>query len=129
MTDTRRSVPDWVGRTPDHMPPPTVRLRIFERFGGVCQITGRKIEVGDRWCLDHVQPLRDGGANVESNLHPVLHAAHLAKTAAENSARAVSNRKRMKHLGIKREPRNKIPGSKGTGLRKRLSGKVVRVKE
>lgn len=34
MTDTRRSVPDWVGRTPDHMPPPTVRLRIFERPKG-----------------------------------------------------------------------------------------------
>ena len=124
-----RSVAEWFGDTSDSRPPARVRLRVFERFDGICQITGRKIEAGDRWDLDHETPLRDGGENRESNLRPVLHAAHLAKTSAENSARAVSNRKRMKHLGIKREPRNKIPGSKGTGLRKRLNGEVVRVKE
>ena len=40
---TGRTVPEWIGKTPDTPAPPRVRLRIFETFGGRCAICGRKI--------------------------------------------------------------------------------------
>ena len=38
-----RSVPKWIGKTDDAMPPPRVRLRIFEAYNGVFGLSGRKI--------------------------------------------------------------------------------------
>ena len=31
-----RTTPEWIGKTDDTPVPPHVRLRIFERFGGIC---------------------------------------------------------------------------------------------
>ena len=45
----------------DDLPPPSVRLRIFEQHGGRCRLTGKKILAGDKWDLDHIIPLADGG--------------------------------------------------------------------
>lgn len=99
--DNRRAVEEWVGATPDSVPPPHVRLRVFERCGGVCHISKRRIRGGEPWDLEHIQPLRDHGENRESNLAPALRDKHREKTAAENVERAASNRKKAKHLGIK----------------------------
>jgi len=58
-----RTTDKWVGKTDDSVAPPRVRLRIFDAFGGVCQLTGRKIFPGDDWDLDHKTALINGGAN------------------------------------------------------------------
>ena len=123
-----RSVKKWVGKTDDSMPPPRVRARIFQRFEGICQETGRKITAADAWDLDHTIAIADGGANDEDNLRPVLRKAHQAKTAAENSERAVVRRKQNKHLGIKKPRRHIIAGSKDSGWKKPLNGPAVRRK-
>jgi 5-methylcytosine-specific restriction protein A len=44
-----RTVKEWFGKTDDAMPPPSVRLRIYQNAGGVCHISGRKIQVGGGW--------------------------------------------------------------------------------
>jgi len=103
-----RTVPDWVGRSDDEKIPPRVRLRIFERFGGVCQLSGRKIMPGDEWDLDHIKALWRGGRHSEDNLHPVLREKHREKSAAEQSEQAKADRIRKKHLGIWPESRAKI---------------------
>lgn len=36
-----RKVNEWIGKTDDTMPPPSVRLRIFEQHGGRCRLTGK----------------------------------------------------------------------------------------
>lgn len=105
---TGRSVPEWIGKTPDAMPPKRVRLRIFDRFGGTCQISGRKIAPTDKWHLDHEKPLHAGGENRESNLRPVLADAHQRKSSDEVKVKAKVNRSRAKHIGIKDEPSRKI---------------------
>lgn len=97
---TGRSVPEWVGSTPDAAIPPRVRLRVFERCGGKCALTGRKIMPGDEWDLDHETPLSMGGRHAESNLRVVWRPAHREKTAAEATARAKADRIRAKHLGV-----------------------------
>lgn len=120
-----RSVEKWVGATDDTAAPPRVRLRIFERFGGVCQLTGRKIQVGDQWELDHKVALINGGANDEDNLVPVLRDAHRVKTAEDVRLKAKADRVRKKHLGIKTS-KAVIPGSKSSQWKRKVDGTIVR---
>lgn len=120
-----RAVPEWIGKTDDAAIPPRVRLRVFERTGGVCHITGRKIMPGDEWDVDHVIALCNGGEHRESNLAPALRAAHRAKTAGDVKTRAKSDRVRKKHLGI-HQPKTRLPGSKGSGWKAKIGGGWVR---
>lgn len=87
-----RSVEEWIGKTPDTPAPPRVRLRVWDRCKGRCHRCGRKIPTGDKWILEHLTALINGGANMESNLcltcswcKPIKDAedvAEKAKTAA-----------------------------------------------
>lgn len=96
-----RTVKEWIGRTDDAMPPPSVRLRIFEAHQGMCFFANRKIRAGEKWHLHHVKELWEGGENRESNLVPALEKYHRAHSAKQQTVKAVSDTKRKKHLGIK----------------------------
>ncbi len=96
---TGRSVPEWIGATPDTSAPPRVRLRVFEAHGGRCYLSGRKIMAGDKWQLDHIKALINDGENRETNLAPVLIDAHKAKTAEDVEEKSTTARQRLKHLG------------------------------
>jgi len=113
-----RKVKEWIGKTDDTMPPPSVRLRIFEQHGGRCRLTGKKILAGDKWDLDHIVPLADGGENRESNLAPVLHFAHQQKTTKENKTRAKAKRNAIKHFGM-------TPKKPKSRFKRRMDGTVV----
>ncbi|MCY1741199.1 HNH endonuclease signature motif containing protein [Ensifer sp. SL37] len=95
-----RSVDEWVAKHDDQAIPPRVRLRVFEKFGGICQISGRKIMAGEAWDLDHVKALWRGGEHREANLQPVLKQPHREKSAEEQSIQAKCDRIRKKHLGL-----------------------------
>ena len=94
-----RETPEWIGKTDDSAIPPRVRVRIFERCGGVCHLSGRKIMAGEAWELDHVIALINGGEHRESNLAPALKAAHRAKTAEDVALKSKVARIKAKHLG------------------------------
>ena len=94
-----RSVEEWIGRTNDERPPPHVVQRIFDRWNGVCHISGHQIIPGDAWDLDHIKALEDDGENRESNLAPAWRPKHREKTAKENSQRKKADRIRRKHIG------------------------------
>ena len=94
-----RSVPLWIGKTDDSAIPPRVRVRVFERFGGICQLSRRKIMAGEKWELDHIIPLIAGGRHAEDNLQPVLVAPHKLKTRDDVADKAKVARIRAKHLG------------------------------
>ena len=106
-----RQLPEWISANPDAMPPPRVRLRIFDAHGGICHISGRKIMPGEVWHLDHVKALILGGENRESNLRPVLVNYHKAKTAGEVAEKAKVDAIRKAHLGIK--PKTQKIASRG----------------
>lgn len=118
-----RRTNEWIGRTDDTPIPPRVRLRVFERHGGVCQISGRKIQAGDQWDVDHRVPLVMGGEHRESNLQPALRSAHREKTRADVKAKAKAARTRKKHLGLSRS-KNPIPGSRNTPFKRKVSGRT-----
>ena len=105
-----RSVPEWIGKTDDTPIPPSVKLRVFSRYDGICHISNRKIRPGDDWDCDHVIRIKDGGENRESNLKPALRKQHQIKTADENKQQAREDRLRKKHLGIEsNKPKWKWP--------------------
>jgi 5-methylcytosine-specific restriction endonuclease McrA len=125
---TGREVPEWIGKTDDAAAPPRVRLRVFERCGGMCHISGIRIRAGDAWELDHVKALCNGGENRESNLAPALAEKHKAKTALDVAEKSRDRRIKQKHLGMR--PANKwktpVPGSRASPFKKKLDGTVVR---
>jgi len=105
---TGRSVPEWVAEHPDQAIPKRVKLRIWEREGGRCSLTGRKIKAGEPFDYEHRTPLSMGGAHAEGNIVLALREAHRAKTASEAGARAKADRIRAKHLGIAPPPTRKL---------------------
>jgi 5-methylcytosine-specific restriction endonuclease McrA len=103
-----RNVKEWVGRNPDSKIPPRVRLRIFERHGGVCHLSGRKIAAGEPWDCDHIIALINGGEHRESNLAPALRDKHRQKTADDVAEKAKVARKAKANLGLKPAPAKPI---------------------
>ena len=124
IATTGRSVPEWIGKTPDSAVPAHVRIRIFERTSGLCHITKRKIRAGEKWQLDHIIPLADGGEHRESNLAPALDWAHREKTSAENKARAKTRAIKAKHFGMVKS-KNPLPGGKQSKWKRKITGEIV----
>lgn len=121
-----RSVEEWVGRTDDAMPPESVKRRILERQERRCPLTGEAFGPSVKPEFDHITPLWLGGKNCESNLQALAPKAHAGKTKAEATVRAKINRQIGKHFGTKKQSSRPIPGSKASGLRKRMDGTVER---
>lgn len=97
---TGRPFKEWTGKTPEAMPPDSVRERIVFVWEKKCQATGQDL-AGRRPDFDHVFPVADGGANREANLRPVLPASHREKTIEENKGRAKAKRQSAASLGLK----------------------------
>ncbi|MBY2986432.1 HNH endonuclease [Rhizobium leguminosarum] len=113
-----RSTEEWIGKTDDSAVPPRVRLRVFEKFNGVCQLSGRKILAGDAWDLDHIKALWRGGQHRESNLQPVLKQPHRVKSGEEQTEQAKADRIKKKHF-------NMLPKKPWSKWKKKMNGEVV----
>ena len=107
---TGRSLPEWIGSSPDAKVPPRVRLRIFLREQGRCWISGRLIRPGDLWDLDHKIALVNGGEHRESNLFPALRDKHRKKTAEDVKEKAAVYAVRKKHILPRPKSRLSGPG-------------------
>lgn len=95
-----RAVPEWVANHDDEAIPTRVKVRVFERCGGRCALTGRKLRPGDAFDYDHIIPLSVGGRHAELNLQVVLRDVHKLKTADDVALKSKIARTRAKHLGI-----------------------------
>lgn len=121
-----RSVPEWIGKTDDTPVPPRVKDRIFKRYEGHCCACTLPIVGGRFPTYDHIRAIVNGGENRESNVQLLCSACHPPKTAADVAEKSSIYNKRAKRLRLKK--RRLIPGSKGSGFRKRMDGTVVREK-
>ena len=100
------------------------RTALFLAAGGKCAHCETKIQPGQRWDLDHVRPLELLGADEPSNWQVLCAPCHRAKTAADVTRIRTAQRQQARHLGAKAPSRNPLPGSRASGIRKRMSGKV-----
>lgn len=96
-----REVSEWVGATPDTAIPPRVRLRVWERAAGRCEICGRKLGPADKWQADHTIALINGGFNRESNLRVACDWCHGEKTKTDVAEKSAVYIKKAKHIGAK----------------------------
>lgn len=104
-----RAVEEWVGATDDAAIPPRVKLRIWNRCGGRCSLTGRKIMPGEPFDYEHRTALCNGGQHREFNIVLALRGkVHQAKTAEDVAIKAKTDRIAKKHLGIWPPPPRKI---------------------
>jgi 5-methylcytosine-specific restriction enzyme A len=118
-----RRVQEWIGKSDDSTPPQSVRLRVFNKYGGKCYLTGKKIMPGDAWDLDHVVALINGGQNRENNLAPALRSEHRKKTAKDVAEKAKVNRLRAKHFGM--DKKSGFATNKSGKWKKKMDGKTV----
>jgi len=102
-----RSVEEWIGRTDDHRAPGKVRQRIFDRDCR-CHLCGVEIQIAQKWDLDHVKALINGGENRESNLRPAHVKCHKDKTARDVAEKAKVAAIRQKHIGARTAPAKPI---------------------
>jgi len=119
-----RSVEEWIGKDADEAIPPRVRIRTFDRYSGRCAICKRRISGRLLARYDHVQALCNRGENRESNLQLLCHECHDNKTKDDVAEKSQIYNKRIKRMGFKRK--KLIPGSKGSGIRRRMDGTVWR---
>lgn len=97
-----RTLPEWIGTTPDTSIPDRVRVRVFGTKHGKCHKCERKIRPGDKWTCEHVRALISGGENRESNLDVTCEWCLPIKNAEDVAEKSVVYKKRKKHLGVKK---------------------------
>jgi 5-methylcytosine-specific restriction protein A len=123
---TGRTVPEWIGKTPDSAIPDRVRLRVLMRYRCVCAKCGIKLGGGVAWDCDHTQALVNEGENRESNLQPLCKKnCHPKKTVDDVAAKSETYQARIRHYGIKK-PKRPMPGSKASGFKRKMDGTVVK---
>lgn len=123
-----RSVPEWHGKTLDDPVPTRVRMRVWERDGRSCKKCTRIIRSGDRWVCDHTVAIINGGPNRENNLQTLCWWCRPNKDADDVALKSDNYRIRVAHFG-QREPRGRpMPGTRRSGLKKKLDGTVERRK-
>lgn len=123
-----RAVEEWIGKTDDTAIPPRVKDRILKTQDGCCKGCGREFTAITRPAFDHIRALINGGENREGNLQALCDLCHQPKTAEDVAEKARVARKKGKHFGFTKTKRL-IPGSKGSGMRKRLDGTVIYISE
>ena len=81
---------------------PLQRLKVFEAAGGRCHLCELRIQVGDKWDVEHVRPLALDGADDAANMRPAHKDCHATKTKADAAAWSKAKRMKAKHLRIKK---------------------------
>ncbi len=103
------------------------RADIFTRNLGRCHISGTKIDAGyEPWQVEHVIPLKMGGDDHGHNLQPAHFHCHMMKTGQDIGHVAKAKRMQQRAIGVKRQPRQIMPGARASGWRKPLHGPAVR---
>ena len=102
---------------------PTRRLAHFLAAGGRCAGCGWRIQPGQRWDLDHIRPLSEGGSNADCNLQVLCRTCHGVKSSSEHTRTAQARRRKLRHLGAARSSRP-LQGGRRTRWKRGLDGTV-----
>ena len=106
------------------------RTKIFLARNGVCHVCKLQIVDGETWDVEHPGALNLGGSDDDGDLWPVhvgKRGCHEKKTGEDRKKIAARNTSIDRgYAGRGKRRRRLIPGSKGSGLRKRMNGQVER---
>jgi len=121
-----REVAQWRGASDDARVPPRVRLRVWDRCGGICAICTRIIPAGEPWECDHIVALANGGEHAEGNMQVLCGWCHKDKTRADVKEKSRTYKRRASHAGIKRRRRASFATNKDGTHKRRMDGTVER---
>jgi len=119
-----RSTGPWSSDNHDAAIPKRVRVRVFGRAGGCCEICGRKLGPADKWQVDHIVALVNQGQHSEANLRVACDWCHKEKTREDVAEKSKTARVRAKHLGIRQPSRLSGPGFRKAAPQKSASRKT-----
>lgn len=103
------------------------RLRIWEANGGICVLCGQKIDgVRQRWIVEHIRALELGGEDTDANCGPAHEYCAAEKTRIDHITTAKAKRIKARHLGIRKPTSRPLPGTRASGIRKRMNRTVER---
>jgi 5-methylcytosine-specific restriction protein A len=106
--------------------PDKVKVLAFDRAKGRCEVCSARLFVG-KFQYDHIIPTAVGGPPTLENCRVACTACHGKKTATVDvPAIAKSERIKRKNIGAKTKSGRPMPGTKASGLRKRMDGSVER---
>lgn len=106
--------------------PSKVRIAAFDRAKGRCEVCSAHLFVG-KYQYDHIIPTAVGGPPTLENCRVACTSCHGTKTAkVDVPAIAKTARTKAKHIGAKTAKGRPLPGTKASGLRKKMSGEVQR---
>lgn len=88
------------------------KARLFVERGGQCWKCTRKLRPGDKWIVEHVLALENGGTNEWSNLDITCENCLPAKNAEDHGKAAKSRHVRTYHT-VPNSQRDKRQGFKG----------------
>jgi 5-methylcytosine-specific restriction endonuclease McrA len=103
------------------------RAEIFRDNEGRCHICTRKIAPGESWDAEHPLARGLGGSDKPKDLRPAHVDCHKPKTREDRRIMAKADRSLKRYIGVKRT-RNPLPGSRTSGLKKKMDGTVERRK-
>lgn len=112
--------------------PVSVRKAALARCGGICECgCGQPFteHPKERPHYDHDLPDFLGGTNDLENCKVLRVCCHQVKTYGQDMSKIVKVRRGQKDRKNLKANKSKIPGSKGTGMRKRMDGTVEWVNE
>ena len=78
------------------------RLKVFLESEGRCCLCGATIDgVREKWIVEHLTPLADGGLDEEANMAPAHEKCAKSKTSGEAKTRKRHRRASQNHFGAK----------------------------
>lgn len=106
------------------------KVELFKERGGRCHRCTRKLYPGDLWIVEHIVALQNGGTNDWANLDVTGIKCCLKEKNAEDAAKAA----KMRAVAVstylptseKKSKGRPMPGTKRSGLKKRMDGTVER---
>lgn len=104
------------------------KIKAFEATGGRCNRCTRKVGLGGEPAeYHHKVTCEDGGDNSLDNCEVLCAACHSHQThKIEAPAKAEGRRHTAKRAGVKKKTRNQLPGGRGTKIKIKVGGEVVR---
>lgn len=107
----------------------TTKLAAYDRCGGTCEGCGCDLALAkgveyDHRIADNLRP-----DNSVENCQVLCIPCHKQKTKADVKVIAKANSVRAGRLNAKPFPSRPLPGSRGSGLRKKFDGTVLRIEE
>lgn len=103
----------------------TTKLAAWERCGGKCECGCNQKIYGDAE-YDHIIEATLGGDNSLENCRVLKRKCHGAKTSERRPELDKSRRIREKTAGLRKPKGRPLPGTRASGLRKRMDGRVER---